>query len=88
MFGSTSAFTRGLARLAGVGHVALGRTVHHRLRMQVATSTVLASGAGLAVVTQASAQSPTQLTSCTFAALDSAVASGGTIDYEQDCTVG
>jgi hypothetical protein len=33
----------------------------------------------------AAASGPTQLTSCSFSALQTAVSGGGTIDYEQDC---
>src|SRR5579875_3259732 len=48
----------------------------------VITGVVLALGA----VPAQGATSAGQLTSCTFSALKQAVAQGGTIDYEQNCT--
>jgi hypothetical protein len=51
----------------------------------------IAMAAGIALVapeSPASAAGPTLLTSCSFAALDSAVAGGGRIDYELNCNGG
>ena len=44
--------------------------------------------AGLVLVAPgatAAASAPTQLTSCSFSALQTAMSGGGTIDYEQNC---
>jgi hypothetical protein len=49
---------------------------------------VLALVAGLVLVAPGAAAArsgPTQLTSCSFSALQTAMSGGGTIDYEQDC---
>ncbi len=51
----------------------------------------IALGAGLALVAPssfASAKGVTELTSCSFASLDTAISGGGTIDYEQNCNGG
>ena len=49
---------------------------------------VLVGSFALAVPAQeASAKAPAKLTSCSFAALQTAVAGGGTIKYEQTCSV-
>jgi hypothetical protein len=48
----------------------------------------LATGVALVVPSAvASAKGVTELTSCSFASLDTAVSGGGTIDYEQNCNV-
>ena len=53
---------------------------------RIVVVTFLVFGARVVLATgDASAASPTELTSCTFAALQSAIAGGGTIDYDQDC---
>jgi hypothetical protein len=51
-------------------------------------SITLVVGLGLVGPQPVSASGPTLLTSCSFAALDSAVSGGGTIDYQQNCTGG
>jgi hypothetical protein len=61
------------------------RTLRSRACRQLAAIT-LATGVALVVPSAiASAKGVTELTSCSFASLDTAVASGGTIDYEQTC---
>jgi hypothetical protein len=62
-------------------------TLRSRACRQLAAMT-LATGVALVVPSAvASAKGVTELTSCSFASLDKAVAGGGTIDYEQNCNV-